>query len=433
MIGRLIGNYKILEKLSQTENFGVYKAVDLLLNRSVVIKTLNQKNSRRPDVAENFRSQAATLAKLDHKSIPALYSLTAAADELFMVSEYSEGETLDRILLREETVSFQRAVSIFIKVFDCVEYAHKSNIAHGSLKSSDVLLTDTGSVKILGYGAIQSADKENDISALAAMLYESLTGRSDFGAPEKSERKISEAIESVIKKALFFDSSAAKFKSVAEFRDALIAAGFVVLDGKIESTMEKKSSELQKSLENLIEKTTVKKSKSSISAIGGADFFKRKSGVLPKEIKLKPISTGDLDDKITKLSKKSKQRNYKFKVAGAAMFAVLVLHLVWQFSFVQSENLRDTETALKTIQPTAPPSQPEINELSSEPKAVNQPDQINADFKAKTNIVNSEKTVQKARYERSEAKSEPPKVKKKAVRESKTERLRRAEKLLTGM
>ena len=111
MIGRSVNNYKILEKLNLSETISVYKAVDLLLSRNVVVKVLNGELSRRPEEAESFRFEAATLAKLAYPSVPTLHSLTAVDDELFMVLEFAEGETLDRVLLREGKMSVEKALN----------------------------------------------------------------------------------------------------------------------------------------------------------------------------------------------------------------------------------------------------------------------------------------------------------------------------------
>jgi serine/threonine protein kinase len=450
MIGRSIGNYKILEKLSRTEEIGVYKAVDLLLNRNVVVKALEREFLHRPKLAESFRYESAILAKLDHKSIPHLYSMTAVDDELFMISEFLDGETLDRVLLRDVKLSFETSVAVFTQVFDCVEYTHKNGVAHGSLKNSNIMLTDDGNVKILGYGASETSlnrtkkdisDKENDIHALAWMVYESLTGKKSFDAGQSVDRNISYAVESVIKRALTTNSTE-KFKSVTEFRTALISAGFAVADDKTKSSKQKTAADAPKS--------AVKSAKANseskfiiINPIAVAEDVKNIPVQQSEPLSIKPIKLRNRARTTAAISKKAGQKRYMF--AAAAIVAVLVLHSFWQFSYIQSENLRTAKEIMKTIQSEklltevellTPPAVSKVEPQMIEEKSGDEPKKADIVVAEKTS--QSEKNVQRANYRQNEVKSAPaaiapPVTKKKAVPESKTERLRRAEKLLTGM
>jgi eukaryotic-like serine/threonine-protein kinase len=437
MIGRSINNYKILEELSRNETVGVYKAVDLLLSRNVVVKVLETESSPRPEIAESFRYEAATLAKFDHSSIPTLHSLTAVDEELFMISEFAEGETLDRILLREGKMSVEKAASIFSQVFDCVEYTHKNGAAHGWLKTSHILLTDAGHVKVLGFGTSENypsaetiadekgfetgeyicskrasenkADRENDIYALAAMLYETLTGKSLFDAEKVVGSRIPKAVESVISEALS-PNSAETFQSVSEFRSALVTAGFRVSDDKITVSP--------------IEKSVGEKSGNKNVSVFTVDFAETENDVLKEESNQNPVQTAELNNE-PPYSVSGKSGRKRYKIAGAAIFAILVLHSVWQFSFIQSENLRAAEAELKTIQ---------LEKLPVPVKKDKPPVEVKPVYEAKkSDVVISPKAVQPATYRQSEIKPAPPTPKKKAVSESKSERLRRAEKLLTGM
>ena len=437
MIGRSINNYKILEKLSRSEKVVVYKAVDLLLSRNVVVKTLEREVSRRPEVAESFRYEAAILAKLVHPCIPTLHSLTAVADEELMISEFAEGETLDRILLREGKITVEKAAPIFSQVFDCLEYTHKAGVAHGWLKTSHILLTDAGVVKVLGFGTSENypsaetmadekgfetgedvsskrvsenkIDKENDIYALAAMLYETLTGKSLFDAEKAAESKIPKAVESVISRALS-PNSAETFQNVSEFRSALATAGFGVSDDKADTSPPKNS--------------IAEISDNKTASVFTVDFAEPENDVLKDESNQNPIQTDELNPEPPN-SVAGKPGRKRYKIAGAAIFAILVLHSVWQFSFIQSENLRAAEAELKTIQ---------LEKLPVAVKKDKPPVEVKPVYEAKkSDVVISPKAVQPATYRQSETKPAPPTPKKKPFPESKAERLRRAEKLLTGM
>jgi serine/threonine protein kinase len=420
MIGRSIENYEILEKINCPENLEIYKAVDVSVNRNVFIKFVGRDDLRRPKIVEKLRSEAATLTKLTHSCIPTLYSLKEIDGEIFMISEFAEGETLDRVLLLEGKFSIKKAVPIFAQVFDCLEYTHKIGIAHNALKISKIMLTDVGNVKVLGFGTSEFVSSETgeqkDIYALAAMLYETLSGKSLFDAEKEFESSIPESIEAVIGQALS-PNAAETFQTVAEFRNALEIAGFTV-------SVENTSNEFQKTSEDLVEKTDPGSSDEKVFSVCAVDFSQTENKFLEKDFNLNTAQSKELDNS----SGKTQQRRYK--VAGAAICAMIVLHFFWQFSFIQSEKLRTAETAIKE-------SMPEKTVMESEkdqPRIELEKDESiqSVDELKNSGDINSEKAIQPSDDTQAETKSAPTDSKKKTTPESKNERLRRAEKLLTG-
>src|ERR1051325_9338297 len=85
MIGNVIGNYKITEKIGEGGMGAVYKGVDLMLEREVAVKVLKPELANQPQVVERFRSEAVTLAKLNHPNIATLFNFVRQADSFFMV------------------------------------------------------------------------------------------------------------------------------------------------------------------------------------------------------------------------------------------------------------------------------------------------------------------------------------------------------------
>ena len=97
MIGTIVGNYKLTDKLGEGGMGAVYKGIDLMLEREVAIKALRPELLSNPDLVERFRSEAVTLAKLNHPHIATLYSFFRQGDEFFMVLEFVPGETLEAL------------------------------------------------------------------------------------------------------------------------------------------------------------------------------------------------------------------------------------------------------------------------------------------------------------------------------------------------
>lgn len=125
-----------------------------------------------------------------------------------------------------------------------------------------------------------------------------------------------------------------------------------------------------------------------------------------------------------------KSRQKRYKVAGAAICGMIVLHFAWQFSFIQSEKLRAAESAVKAVLPEKTAVEIEKNQpVISEKNELIEP----IENMKNSGDFSSEKAAQPKVYRQSETKPAPSEtVRKKEIPESKNERLRRAEKLLTG-
>ena len=85
MIGNVVGNYKITEKIGEGGMGAVFKGVDLMLEREVAVKVLRPEFASQPELVERFRAEAVTLAKLNHPNIATLHSFFRQANDFFMV------------------------------------------------------------------------------------------------------------------------------------------------------------------------------------------------------------------------------------------------------------------------------------------------------------------------------------------------------------
>src|SRR5437870_13150493 len=100
MIGKVIGNYKIVEKIGEGGMGAVFRGLDTMLEREVAIKMLKPELASQPEVLERFRTEAVTLAKLNHPNIATLYSCLRDGADYLMVMELLRGQTLDESMRR---------------------------------------------------------------------------------------------------------------------------------------------------------------------------------------------------------------------------------------------------------------------------------------------------------------------------------------------
>src|SRR5207248_2974043 len=135
------------------------------------------------DLMKRFRAEAITLARLNHPNIATLFELTEHDGQLLMVMEFVRGETFDRVSQREGPMPVERAAQLCAQVLDALDHAHRAGIVHRDLKPGNLMLTETGLVKVMDFGLARMAGTEhltNDgfmVGTPAYMAPEQVLGR----------------------------------------------------------------------------------------------------------------------------------------------------------------------------------------------------------------------------------------------------------------
>ncbi len=154
MIGKQIGNYKIIEIIGKGGMAIVYRGQHLALSRRVVaIKMLSAELERDPSFSERFFREAEVMDRLKHPNIVTLYDFLEEDNHHFIVMEFVSGTTLNQIIKNAAgPLPLDQIRNIFEQVLDAIGYAHKLGIVHRDLKPSNIMINKEGQVKITDFG-----------------------------------------------------------------------------------------------------------------------------------------------------------------------------------------------------------------------------------------------------------------------------------------
>jgi serine/threonine protein kinase/Flp pilus assembly protein TadD len=134
----------------------VFRAEDTRLGRNVALKFLPASYQYDPDRRERFFKEARTASALRSPYIAAIYDIGEFEGSNFIVMELVEGELLSRVLERGPLPIFD-AIGIAMQVADALDEAHSLGIVHRDIKSSNLIITDRGLVKVLDFGLAKSS------------------------------------------------------------------------------------------------------------------------------------------------------------------------------------------------------------------------------------------------------------------------------------
>src|SRR5262249_52428999 len=157
MIGKTILHYNIGERLGGGGMGEVFRAEDTRLGRHVALKFLPASYQYDPDRRERFFKEARTASALRSPYIAAIYDIGEWEGSNFIVRELVEGLLLSRMLENGPLPIFD-AIGIAMQVADALDEAHSLGIIHRDIKSSNLIITDRGLVKVLDFGLAKTGN-----------------------------------------------------------------------------------------------------------------------------------------------------------------------------------------------------------------------------------------------------------------------------------
>jgi serine/threonine-protein kinase len=204
MIDKLISHYRILEEIGRGGMGIVYKAEDIKLERLVAIKFLPHHIATNENERKRFKVEAKAAAALNHPNIATIHAIEEVGDEMFIVMEFIEGKELKQLIIDNSQLSIDNCLAIATQIAEGLKAAHAKGIIHRDIKSSNIMVTESGQVKIMDFGLAKmsgsvhitksrttlgtaaymspeqargnAVDHRTDIWSFGVVMYEMLTG-----------------------------------------------------------------------------------------------------------------------------------------------------------------------------------------------------------------------------------------------------------------
>ncbi|GAA4243753.1 Stk1 family PASTA domain-containing Ser/Thr kinase [Dactylosporangium darangshiense] len=269
------GRYQVGELLGYGGMAEVHRGRDLRLGRDVAIKTLRTDLARDATFQLRFRREAQNAASLNHPAIVAVYDTGEergpAGEELpYIVMEFVNGRTLKEVLAAEGRLMPRRALEITADICAALEFSHRHGIIHRDIKPGNVMLTQTGQVKVMDFGIARAlasgattmtqtsavigtaqylspeqargepVDARSDVYATGCVIFELLCGhppfvgdnpvsvayqhvREDPRPPSSSNRDVTPDVDAVVLKALA-KNPLNRYQSAGEMRADVMRA-----------------------------------------------------------------------------------------------------------------------------------------------------------------------------------------------------------------
>ena len=163
LIGRELGQYRVLSRIGAGGMGEVFLAEDNRLNRKVALKILPAEFVTAPDRIRRFEREAKAASATAHPNIVSIYDIGQHQGVHYIASEYVEGETLRRRIKRANLTELE-ALDIALQVANALDSAHKAGIVHRDIKPENIMLRPDDFVKVLDFGLAAITHPVNPVS-----------------------------------------------------------------------------------------------------------------------------------------------------------------------------------------------------------------------------------------------------------------------------
>ena len=211
---QLVDNrYRIESPLGSGGMADVYLAHDDVLDRDVALKVMNGRYAHDDEFVERFRREAQSAAALSHPNIVSIYDRgesNEAGGTYYIAMEYLSGGTLKDRILKRGPLPARTAAAVAAQIAEALQVAHRNGVIHRDIKPHNILITDSGDIKVTDFGIARAASSStmtktgsilgtahyispeqamgepvgpaSDLYSLGVVLYEMLTGELPYDA-----------------------------------------------------------------------------------------------------------------------------------------------------------------------------------------------------------------------------------------------------------
>jgi len=270
--------FEIADLISRSGMASIFKARDLQTGAVVAIKVPHMQFESDVATFTRFQREEEIGRQLDHPFILKIVPVTTPKSRPYLVMEFLEGQTLDKVMEATKPLPENDAAIIASRVCEALDHMHKKGVVHRDLKPQNIMVCTDGSIRILDFGIAKAArmrrltfagfsptmgtpdymapeqvngrrgDNRTDIYSLGAILYEMVTGKVPFEgespyvvmnvrttgdptAPRKINAQITPVMEEIILHALARDPEK-RYANAAEMKGELDNYDTVALTGR---------------------------------------------------------------------------------------------------------------------------------------------------------------------------------------------------------
>ncbi len=195
-----LGRYLLCELLAEHEQGRVFRARHEALDREVALKVFHRRPAQQTGHLEQLLDQCRHIAQFDHRNLVHVLDVEEERGRVFLVMEYVPGSNLNQYIEAEGALPLDQAIDVLRQAAAGLAYLHHQDFAHGDLHPENILLDETGHVRLAGIGVAGtlaqrtgaggngyeaperavgngSATPQSDIYSLGAVAFFLLTGK----------------------------------------------------------------------------------------------------------------------------------------------------------------------------------------------------------------------------------------------------------------